>query len=288
MRRKVVMLAVTMLALLATPIAPAEAQFDSCALDGNYVLSAFLFTASTGQVSGKLQFTPPGACAPGAPGTVAVHLSVFLAGTSTPTPVAFAWSYAVDAGGTVDIGPGILRGMIGHHAADTANSLVFTADPALPPPAIQLAGTAVRVDFLAMQISSSRFKEDVRDIGDASRGLGRLRPVTFRYRRAEADGTHPRQYGLIAEEVAAVYPELVQYGATGRPLAVRYHELPAMLLNELQRQQRQLEAQRDELRAQADQLQLQQEQLQAQAARLAELAARLAGPEARGEASAAR
>ena len=89
MRRTVVVLAIT---LLGASIAPAEAQFDSCVLDGNYVLSAFLFATSPGRVAGKLQSTPPVGCAPGAQGAVAVHLSVLLAGTPTPTPVAFAWS----------------------------------------------------------------------------------------------------------------------------------------------------------------------------------------------------
>ena len=49
--------------------------------------------------------------------------------------------------------------------------------------------------------SSRRFKEDIRDMGDASIGLLRLRPVTFRYRKPFADGSRPIQYGLIAEEV---------------------------------------------------------------------------------------
>ena len=53
-----------------------------------------------------------------------------------------------------------------------------------------------------------------------------------------------RQYGLIAEEVAAVYPELVTRTATGAVQAVRYQELIPMLVSELQRQQQEL----DELR----------------------------------------
>jgi hypothetical protein len=247
----IVLTAVASLALLGVPATPAHAQFDTCVLEGAFVLSAFLFAESPAQVSGTLQFTPPGTCTPGAPGSVTVALSVFAAGSPAPAPIGFTWSYAVDAAGTVDLGPGVLRGAIGH-STGLAHSVVFTADPALPPPGVQLAGAAVREEFAFP--SSRRFKEDVRDLGDASRGLERLRPVTFRYKRAEPDGTRPRQYGLIAEEVAAVYPELVQYGATGEPQAVRYHELPAMLLNEIQRQQRQIAAQQAELQAQAAQL----------------------------------
>jgi len=85
--------------------------------------------------------------------------------------------------------------------------------------------------------SSRRFKEDIQDMGDASRGLMRLRPVTFRYQKAFADGAKPVQYGLIAEEVAQVYPELVVHAADGQIQTVKYQVLDSMLLNEVQRQQ---------------------------------------------------
>ena len=75
-------------------------------------------------------------------------------------------------------------------------------------------------------------------MGDASRGLLRLRPVTFRYRKPFADGSAPIQYGLIAEEVAEVYPDLVAHSADGQIETVKYQVLDAMLLNEVQRQQR--------------------------------------------------
>ena len=54
--------------------------------------------------------------------------------------------------------------------------------------------------------SSIRFKEDIHDMADASRRLLQLRPVTFRYTQAYSDGAKPIQYGLIAEEVAEVFP----------------------------------------------------------------------------------
>jgi hypothetical protein len=66
--------------------------------------------------------------------------------------------------------------------------------------------------------------------------LFQLRPVTFRYKESQGE----RQYGLIAEQVAKVYPELVTRNAAGEVEAVRYHELIPMLLNEAQQQQRQL------------------------------------------------
>src|SRR5207247_8768608 len=90
--------------------------------------------------------------------------------------------------------------------------------------------------------SSRRYKEDIHDMGDASRGLLRLRPVTFRYRKAFDDGSKPIQYRLIAEEVAEVYPDLVARSADGQIEAVRYQLLDVMLLNELQRQQAEIQA----------------------------------------------
>ena len=86
--------------------------------------------------------------------------------------------------------------------------------------------------------SARRYKEDIRDMAAASRGLMDLRPVTFRYREAYADGGKPIQYGLIAEEVAEVYPDLVVYDEDGRPETVQYRKVNAMLLNEVQQQHR--------------------------------------------------
>jgi len=99
--------------------------------------------------------------------------------------------------------------------------------------------------------SSIRFKQDVRDMGDASSRLMELRPVTFHY-KAHPDG--PPQYGLIAEDVEQVMPELVVRDATGQVESVAYHEMPAMLLNELQKQQATIEQQRAELDGQKAQL----------------------------------
>jgi hypothetical protein len=89
---------------------------------------------------------------------------------------------------------------------------------------------------LGVLLSSRRYKEDIRDMGKASDALMQLRPVTFHYKRPAEDGRKPLNYGLIAEEVAKVYPELVVYGEHGEIQSVQYHQLPALLLNELQKQ----------------------------------------------------
>jgi hypothetical protein len=93
---------------------------------------------------------------------------------------------------------------------------------------------------LGTTVSSRRFKRDIREIGGESDGLMRLRPVAFTYEPG-LDPTGLVQYGLIAEEVAGVYPDLVVYDRNGRPEAVRDHLLNALLVNERQNQHRMIE-----------------------------------------------
>lgn len=132
-------------------------------------------------------------------------------------------------------------------------------------------GAAVMVDAngqLGTVSSSRRFKYDIEDMDQATKNLLRLRPVTFRYKQAQNDGSHPVQYGLIAEEVADVYPELVQYDPkTGEPNTVLYHVLPAMLLNEFQKEHKQEVAQQEQIQSLQDQLRLLQTEMAAFEAR---------------------
>ena len=95
--------------------------------------------------------------------------------------------------------------------------------------------------------SSRRYKEDIQDMGETSNGLMSLRPVTYRYSKPYADGSKPVDYGLIAEEVEQVYPDLVVHLENGDVQTVQYHKINAMLLNEVQKQHRQIGEQRTEL-----------------------------------------
>jgi hypothetical protein len=95
--------------------------------------------------------------------------------------------------------------------------------------------------------SSRRFKEDIQDMADASDRLFRLHPVTFRYIEPYANGSKPIQFGLIAEEVADVFPELAVRNAEGQVETVHYETLNVLLLNEVQKQQLELEAQRERI-----------------------------------------
>jgi hypothetical protein len=104
-------------------------------------------------------------------------------------------------------------------------------------------GLPVLVDSngqLGTTSSSAAAKRDIAEIGKASSPLRKLRPVSFFYRN---DALSIPQYGLIAEEVAAVMPELVQFSPAGTAETVRYHFLAPLLLNELQREQRRNEEQ---------------------------------------------
>jgi hypothetical protein len=92
--------------------------------------------------------------------------------------------------------------------------------------------------------SSARYKRDIRDMGEASSGLMKLRLFSFHYKN---DPEGIVQYGLVAEEVERVYPELVTY-ADGKVQTVRYSMLTPMLLNELQKQNAENSRQAEQIR----------------------------------------
>jgi hypothetical protein len=94
--------------------------------------------------------------------------------------------------------------------------------------------------------SSERFKTGIAALGATSDRLGRLRPVSF---HVKTDPGGAIQYGLIAEEVDKVYPELVIRDRDGRIQGVRYDELTPLLLNEMQKQRETITAQSGEIRA---------------------------------------
>jgi hypothetical protein len=101
---------------------------------------------------------------------------------------------------------------------------------------------------LGTMTSSRRFKKDIRDMASASERLLDLRPVSFRLKRSEGSIEGALRFGLIAEEVAEVFPELVVYDDEDQPYTVRYHLLSSLLLNELQKQHRWNQEQAMEIR----------------------------------------
>jgi hypothetical protein len=99
----------------------------------------------------------------------------------------------------------------------------------------------VLIDFagqLGTVSSSRRFKKEIKPMDKASEAILGLKPVTFQYK---SDKTNTPQFGLIAEEVAAVNPDLVVRDKNGEIYTVRYDQVNAMLLNEFLKEHRKVE-----------------------------------------------
>jgi predicted ribosome quality control (RQC) complex YloA/Tae2 family protein len=80
-------------------------------------------------------------------------------------------------------------------------------------------------------ISSARFKDEIKPMDKTSEAILALKPVTFRYKK-ELDPKGIPQFGLVAEDVEKVNPDLVARDRDGKPYTVRYDAVNAMLLNE--------------------------------------------------------
>ena len=106
-------------------------------------------------------------------------------------------------------------------------------------------GTPVVVNSagqLGTLLSSARFKQNIQGMGESSDVLLSFRPVTFRYKQ-EIDPKGLPQFGLVAEEVAKVDPDLVTRDGRGEPYTVRYEAVNAMLLNEFLKEHRKVQEQ---------------------------------------------
>jgi hypothetical protein len=107
------------------------------------------------------------------------------------------------------------------------------------------SGIAVLINSngqLGTTTSSKRFKEDIRPMDKASEAILALKPVAFRYKK-EIDPKGLSQFGLVAEDVEKVNPALVALDKEGKPYAVRYEQVNAMLLNEFLKEHRKVEQQ---------------------------------------------
>ena len=93
---------------------------------------------------------------------------------------------------------------------------------------------------LGTVVSSARFKEAIKPMDKASEAILALKPVTFRYKK-ELDPDKIPQFGLIAEEVEKVNPDLVARDEEGKIMSVRYEAVNAMLLNEFLKEHRKVE-----------------------------------------------
>ncbi len=135
---------------------------------------------------------------------------------------------------------------------------------------VPLSGATVVINAngrLGVVASSARYKQDIKSLDDAADRLAQLRPVSYRY-KTEPEATH---YGLIAEEVDAVMPELVVRDDQNRPESVQYQELIPLLLQQWKAQQAEMARQRDLIAQQRELILQQRERADREEAELAAL-----------------
>ncbi len=134
-----------------------------------------------------------------------------------------------------------------------------------------ISGTAVVGDTVVVDAngqlgtatSSARFKKDIKPMQKASESILALKPVSFRYKK-EIDAKGIPQFGLIAEDVAKVNPNLVVRDRNGEIYSVRYEAVNAMLLNEFLKEHRKVEELTKDFQATVAQLTARLEQQAAQ------------------------
>jgi hypothetical protein len=177
--------------------------------------------------------------------------------------------YAVTGSNNIDIGHRGTAGQNGviHIGASPTQTAVYIAGISTT----QLTGAPVYVNSsgqLGVLASSERYKTAIQPFGDAADRLAALRPVSFHLKN---DPKGVVQYGLIAEEVDKVYPELVIHDDEGKIQGVRYDELAPMLLKDAQRKQRAIDAQAARIENQAGKIANQAARIDNEAAQMREV-----------------
>jgi Chaperone of endosialidase len=152
---------------------------------------------------------------------------------SSNVALGFQAGFNITGNGNVCIGENIV-GVAGESSVTRIGNIGSTA---------QANGVFVTVGAggkLGFQVSSRRYKDDIKPMDKASEALFALKPVSFRYKR-EIDPARSPDFGLIAEDVATVNPNLVAHDEEGKIVTVRYQAVNAMLLNEFLKQHRKVE-----------------------------------------------
>jgi hypothetical protein len=169
---------------------------------------------------------------------------------SNNTALGFRAGFNLTTGnGNVCIGKGVL-GVSGENNTTRISNVYSSV----------ASGRAVYVNSdnkIGTLVSSRRFKDDIKPMDKASETILALKPVTFRYKK-EIEPSGAIMFGLIAEEVEKVDPELVTRNAKGEVETVRYDAVNAMLLNEFLKQHHQVQEQDRKLEAQDRKMQQQQ------------------------------
>ena len=190
---------------------------------------------------------------------------------SSNAALGFQAGFNITGSGNVCIGENI-EGLAGENNVTRIGNIGSTA---------QANGIFVTVGAggkLGFQGSSRRYKDDIKPMDKVSEELFALKPVSFRYKQ-EIDPARSLDFGLIAEDVATVNPDLVARDDEGKIVTVRYQAVNAMLLNEFLKEHRKVQEQeatitqlKKELRATASH---QQEQIEALTAGLQKVSAQL-------------
>ena len=125
--------------------------------------------------------------------------------------------------------------------------------------------------------SSERFKEEIKPMDNASEAILKVEPVTFHYKK-EIDPDAVSQFGLVAEKLAGVSPDLIVRDDQGKPFTVRYDAVNAMLLNEFLKEHRRVQNLESALEQLTASLQVQDLKIQEMSDQLAAARIRLVQP----------
>ena len=252
-----VLIALTLGCFAVSPTAQAVCQ-DGCLILGNTVLGDDALLLNTGEVNTAIGADALHGNTTGS-GNTAIGANALLSNTTGDRNIALGNSAGLNlttgsnnidigsAGGaaeanTIRIGktrvlqeqpPRYFQDrtfIAGIHGVTTANNAI--------PVVIDSAGQLGTVS------SSRRFKRAIKPMDKASEAILSLKPVTFHYK---SDKTATPQFGLIAEEVAEVNPELVVRDGNGEIYTVRYEAVNAMLLNEFLKEHRTVQEQQNEI-----------------------------------------
>src|SRR5215831_5229371 len=154
---------------------------------------------------------------------------------SSNVALGFQAGFNITGNGNVCIGQNIV-GLAGESNVTRIGNIGSTA---------QANGVFVTVGAggkLGFQVSSRRYKDDIKPMDRASEAIFVLKPVSFRYKQ-EIDPARSPDFGLIAEDVATVNPDLVARDEEGKIVTVRYQAVNAMLLNEFLKEHKKVEEQ---------------------------------------------
>jgi hypothetical protein len=218
-----------------------RALFTNTTANGNTAIGTFaLFTNTGSDNTGigdvALDFNTTGVS------NTAIGVGALASNTSGSSNIALGFDAGIDlttGGNNIDIGNPGTAAESNTIRIGVQGTQVFTIIAGISND-MQAFGTPVIVTtdgFLGVQGSSARFKDEIKPMGKASEGLFALKPVTFHYKN-KIDPAATSQFGLIAEDVEKVNPDLVVRDKEGKPYTVRYDQVNAMLLNEFIKEHR--------------------------------------------------